>query len=155
MKRSIFIVLVWFLGACTEHSRTIERNALSGLNDDLRAIEKGCINALTDVNENRFETIDSLFLLSKDTIWIELKSGYSKSENRLINLINLIDEQDVQLFQLQEAVNKGEIGRDDFQVFFNKEKNNLQLLNQQVDDELSFRRDLKTMKLKLKKKYQL
>ncbi len=154
MRILVFIFLIAGILACQQHSRESERIALGDLYVELAALEKSCVNVLTDIDETSLDAIDTMFLVTQDTIWIDLKSGYAESEKRLIHLSNLIDQEVRQLNLLRESLNKRHLNKEDFRIFFEKEKQNVLNLNIQIKEEVTFRNELKVLKFKLRKKNQ-
>ncbi len=155
MRIQIFILFTVLLSACQQHSRALERNSLRNLNSDLLKLESLCIEVLTDIDETSLEDLDSIFLITGDTIWVSLKKGYSESESRMIDLSRLIDREEDQLTQLEKGLNRRQFDREEFQSYFAKEKLNVSNLEKEINSEMNFRKELKALKIKLRKKYQL
>ncbi len=151
MRILIFIFLCSTLGACQRHSKESERNALLRLNYELRQLDKQCLIVLTDVDETNFDQLDSMFITTKDTIWIDLKEGYIKSENRMIEFCNLVDQEEKQLIELEEAVTLRKVIGDEFYTFLKREELNVQRLEMQIDNEIVFRKELRALKNELRK----
>lgn len=155
MRFGIISFFVLLFTACENHSRELERLYLERLNKDLVLMEKQCFEVLTDIDETILDDVDSMFAVSGDTIWLELKMGYAGSEKRIIDLSGIIDKEELQLSHLESDFQKRLIDSKMFYNYYNKEKKNVLRLREQVRQEVKFRKQLKELKSKLKKQYQL